>query len=863
MAIRAYHDFVIFVYNVEKNEHGEVQQFTVRVFSSPVGEGEKEEVINLPDEALGISNYGHFKLRARELERRELDKDVPRQMELGDQLAKLLLPDYARQMYWGSLNWLKADEGLRLRLRLPKELSDLPWEYMLVQRLGGERKPSDFIALNPRISIVRHEALAIPAAWFEPVERRRILVAMATPEPFKKYPKLEHLPDEQRFIKEALFNVGGAVAKFEPDFGEGILEGPIPGAQLNDVSAALQEGADIFHFSGHGEFVKGVGPAGDGIIGAGGIILANENNQAVPVSADSLLEIIRGNRVRLVVLGACETARRDTVYDWSSVAVSLLKGEITAVVAMQFTVHDPLAALFMGHFYEALAGRMTIDEAVYLGRRGIREASLLEKPDIRDWGAPVLYLRTPGGIIFPPISDEPARINAEGRSNGRFRLHQAAFEWAERGGTASRGDLEDLEDRREELGLEPTQALLLLRSAVGADIEELPWLKELRKERGERLIRHLDDPEPESPTGPEETLRILGLEPGTLENRSKQVGPVAWSAVHHGNSFTRRTAALALMALKPSPTEGLKRVRQALSTAKRGRERWGRHAELRGAMADADPEVEKRSAKIPVLDRLGAWLWRVRRRALRDRERIIAQMAGGALGAGIGLGALRALIARVGNTDWTVEFFIYSYLGAVLGLFIALGMSLAEPTLMLGRKKTAPRAEVARRATVLGVLFFAVGHFIVAILNKLQLMERPLLPVTGVLVGIGVCVALYDQPRAGRQLGLVRWVLRLGTAMLAGALAQSIIFWLGADYEATSISFDDNFYFRFYRRHDFFRLWMESTTDWKQIVMTADTALAGLVLALGTTIGITAAPRWVVRWRNLVGKNGTVSGSKE
>jgi hypothetical protein len=855
MAIRIYHDFVIFAYNVEVNTHGEVQRFTVRIFSSPIGEGEEEEVVETPD-------YNQLKLWSRELERREMDENVGRQMELGDRLGQLLLPEnYARRLFLRSLDWLQPDEGLRLRLRLPKELSDLPWEYMLVQKVGGERKPSDYVTLDSRISIVRHEALAIPARWFEPTDNRRVLVVMASPQPFDDYPRLEHLPEEQRLIKEALDDVAGVIADYEPNFTGDIREGVIPSAQSRDVSSALREGADIFHFSGHGEFVKSVGPTGDGIIGAGGIILADENNQAVTVSADRLLEIIRHHGVRLVVMGACETARRDTVYDWSSVALSLLKGEIPAVIAMQFTVKDPLTARFMGDFYQALSAGLTIDEAVYLGRWAIREMTQLDKPDIRDWGAPVLYMRTPGGSIFPPVTDEIARQRAQDRANGRFQVHQTSYRWMDRSGTASRDELHDLEGRRAELGLEPTQALLLLRSAVAADTPEKPWLDELRQEKGEQLIRHLDDPEPARPSGPEGTLRVLGLDPGTLTDRSKQIGPIAWSAAHNDDSITRRTAALSLLALEPTPGEGLGRLERALDEVKSRWLRWKQGAEVRGTLADADPEVEKQTSKFSPLDRIGAWLWRVWRRALRDRQRIITQSIGGALGAGIGLGVWRAVIAAIGKSQWPVNLFIYSYLGAILGLFTALGISLAEPTLLRRLEEEIKPSVVARRAAVLGILFFGFWHLITALLNALDPAFRPWMPLTGLLVGVGVSLALYDQPRAGRRLGFAGWLLRLGIAALSGALAQAIIFWLGGDYEATSISRDANFYWQHYRRYDSIRIWMDNTLGWEQAVMIVDTALAGLVLALGMTFGLTAAPRWLTWWRKTTG--GDYRKSKE
>jgi len=131
---------------------------------------------------------------------------------------------------------------------------------------------------------------------------------------------------------------------------------------------------------------------------------------------------------------------------------------------------------------------------------------------------------------------------------------------------------------------------------------------------------------------------------------------------------------------------------------------------------------------------------------------------------------------------------------------------------------------------------------------------RPWLPLTGLLAGAGLSLALYGQPRAGRKLGLWGWFLRLGTAGLVGALAQAILFWIGSGYEATSFTLDANFYAQSYRRYDAIRRWMDATPGWETVVMVADTALASAVLAGGMTLGLTAAPRWLARWRKMVGE---------
>jgi hypothetical protein len=92
---------------------------------------------------------------------------------------------------------------------------------------------------------------------------------------------------------------------------------------------------------------------------------------------------------------------------------SLLKKGIPAVVSMQFTVMDRLAAAFSAALYRGLVAGKTVDEAVSLGRAAIRMDAINGNSDIRDWGVPVLYLRSPGGRVFQPVGNEVAQRDAE------------------------------------------------------------------------------------------------------------------------------------------------------------------------------------------------------------------------------------------------------------------------------------------------------------------------------------------------------------------------------------------------------------------------------------------------------------------
>jgi hypothetical protein len=75
---------------------------------------------------------------------------------------------------------------------------------------------------------------------------------------------------------------------------------------------------------------------------------------------------------------------------------------------MQYAVRDASAVAFSRAFYETLASGETIDAAVTDGRLAIFNRSDLDSvPYERDWGVPVLYLRTTGGTLFPKAEPDP------------------------------------------------------------------------------------------------------------------------------------------------------------------------------------------------------------------------------------------------------------------------------------------------------------------------------------------------------------------------------------------------------------------------------------------------------------------------
>lgn len=124
----------------------------------------------------------------------------------------------------------------------------------------------------------------------------------------------------------------------------------------------------------------------------------NADERTAPVLAKKLVE----TGVRVAVLGACLTARRDQVNLWSSTAANLINGGIGAVIGMQYVVKNSSAEAFSKAFYEALALGYPVDQAVTKGRLAI-----FEQEDFRGFGTPVLYMGGGDGVVFPEFTEDP------------------------------------------------------------------------------------------------------------------------------------------------------------------------------------------------------------------------------------------------------------------------------------------------------------------------------------------------------------------------------------------------------------------------------------------------------------------------
>jgi hypothetical protein len=468
------------------------------------------------------------------------------------------------------------------------------------------------------------------------------------------------------------------------------------------------------------------------------------------------------------------------------------------------------------------------------------------------------------------VAQEVRRLagpQVERRYQAGDELERIWSAWLARDALATRRQLRYLAEAGEHLTPEAVKALLLLRSAVARDEPASPWLAWLRSDEGRTLIRQLEEPTADSSrlisrSDLNKAALLLGL-PDQPETGKGPFGPVARSAASHPEPATRQTAALALTALEPYPQAALDRLRWALMASAKGWRHWLRKGELRGTMADADPEDEQLRLDLSWTDRMGMWLWRARRRVIRERQRVAGLTLGGAIGAGLALALMRAVIGIPTTIRAGILFGIFFFYAAILGAALTLGMALAEP-LLLSRPQEIGERLVAWRgpallAAALGMLSFGIAHIIVAVLNGLNLTQVPLLVPMGFVAGLGLSLALYAQPRRGWHVGILRWLLRLGIAALAFMLTQWV-FMLADDNRSNTLAI--GWAGSFYRSQfsDYVMARWPQVVDqyprWFDYLALIDAALAGIVLTIGITAGLLLAEDWLKRWRDLINRSG-------
>jgi len=260
-----------------------------------------------------------------------------------------------------------ANDGIRIRLRIEApEIAALPWEFLYLE------SKSVFLSTWMSTPLVRYLDVGRPVAKLEISPPLQMLVAIPS------NPDLPNLDTNQE--KSALLQAFEDMQSYvKPTF----LEGNV---SLDRIEESLNGNKfHIFHFIGHGDFDEDEGV----------LWLTREK-----VNQEQLGQLFQNlNRMKLVVLNACKGAQVSPIKPFLGIAPKIVQKGVPAVVAMQYSIYDDVAVHFCRRFYqELIKGRCCgkVDLALTEARNSLQ----VNYPDQRAFGAPVLFLRSPRGVLF-------------------------------------------------------------------------------------------------------------------------------------------------------------------------------------------------------------------------------------------------------------------------------------------------------------------------------------------------------------------------------------------------------------------------------------------------------------------------------
>ena len=363
--------------------------YQARVIASPAGEAHADFTLPFTDQDLEIlilkvvGSIGRARRQARRIQSQE-----KRLLEtFGDHLFQAVFSGPVRECLGRSrMAADNQDAGLRIRLRLPPALANVPWEYLYDRENGG------FVGLSPETPMVRYVEMSSPVRSFPISPPLRILAMISAP---SDVPRLEG-EEEWGKLNDALNDLArkGMVQVDRPDAGTlSALQRPL---RLHEYH--------VLHFVGHGGWDE---DAQDGALA-----LEGPDGGTRLVTGRDLGLMIRSHRsLRLVVLNACEGARSARDDPFGGVAQALVRQGIPAVIAMQFEISDPAAVVFSKSFYQAIGDGFPVDVAMVEAR-----IAMFAEGNEVEWATPVLYMRSPDGRVFTrgldPESERKARAEA-------------------------------------------------------------------------------------------------------------------------------------------------------------------------------------------------------------------------------------------------------------------------------------------------------------------------------------------------------------------------------------------------------------------------------------------------------------------
>jgi CHAT domain/FHA domain len=286
--------------------------------------------------------------------------------------------------------------GQRKLLRLRVEVRDpdlipLPWE--IIQPQPG--KPAISIDRQVLFSRTNSDVDSLPPQRLD----RAIKILLVLGQNIPGSPQLD-LQQESATIVQALQNT--MPSGFNPPnrlnpagCQVDTLVQPTPAELITKLES--QE-YNLFFYAGHGV------PAPDG-----GLLILNDLGG---INGTELAQLLVRCRIKLAVFNSCWGAQpyqhQHQAVPRSSLAEVLLHHGVPAVLAMRDTIADREALSFIQTFTQALAQRLSIDEAVAIARQ---QLLILYKFNQPAWTLPILYMHPEfNGELIRPLGEAITEI---------------------------------------------------------------------------------------------------------------------------------------------------------------------------------------------------------------------------------------------------------------------------------------------------------------------------------------------------------------------------------------------------------------------------------------------------------------------
>ena len=318
--------------------------------------------------------------------------------QYGERIFQLLLPAGDLRTAWDRI---RGQNPLRrIRLRIDAQLSQLhriQWELL---RIPGAESGADVSMLTstPFSRYLAQDWQPGRAVLKRPI---RVLVAIANPSDLNQY----NLPpvDSDAEFKLLQAAVGGIKDEGGADAVQlDLLPAP---CTLDTIREHLKLGYQILHFVGHGVF--GRMKDANGVEGDHAALLMPDpakGNTALRVRDDAIAGMIANlladmtrddeDRLRLVFLESCETAKRSASDAFRGLAPQLVKAGVAAVIAMQDLIEIQTARPFAATFYRQLLRHGLVDLACNEARAAVKAQNL------RGAEVPVLFMRLRSGELL-------------------------------------------------------------------------------------------------------------------------------------------------------------------------------------------------------------------------------------------------------------------------------------------------------------------------------------------------------------------------------------------------------------------------------------------------------------------------------